>query len=297
MKNIYKQQMEKYKLNELQYSELTGIPIDILRKMLKNEKVSDNMGLNDFFRKNTVKIHEELENNVENTKAESIKIKMADNEILNWYYKEYNKEKLFEITNTNSSNEFERLYTITARGKKASHWFYSSVVGKANCVAEVSQDVVVEMARQLKDIIDGNGENYYGKTVIMVDTKNELLKWHYSFDYHKFMEENNLTRKDFAKLTKVAESTLCALFSKKNYTPSEKMVRKIKHFIESYAKKQSKEEIEILDYTSPIEEIEIIDSISSDTSFDSNAYVRELIKSTLTDKEKWLITLFGGNIN
>lgn len=302
--NIYAKQMKNLGLNENQYSKLTGIPVDILKKLLKNEKVSEeNMSLDDFFRRSTVKVHEELESNNENTKMESIKIKMEDEknnqEILDWYNNEYTKDKLLEMTKCKSVDEFGRKYKIIVNGKRASRWFYTCIVGTN--VHNVRKEVIAEFATQLKDIIDGNVSKYrdyatkdFGKTATK---NNELSKWWAKFDFNKFQKEHNLKSGEMIEALKIPASTYYALKSKRGDL-GEKWLATVKKYVDSIEGKKNEEPIETLDEVVNNEEpIEIIDEMENATPmFDSNAYVRELVKNSLTEKEKWLITLFGGNI-
>jgi len=469
--NIYAKQMKNLGLNENQYSKLTGIPVDILKKLLKNEKVSENMGLNDFFRKSTVKVHNELEEKNVETQAKAIEIKMndvekkvdlldwyeneydknvlmekyncvketqllrkipivssarysrgrffegddvisvssfnrlinkrniggeylevllpqlydyytnenietpefekknndsytewwnnfnlkewlveneipiatftreakighvsyynivntthqptlatikkikdyvdkkekgekinenIDDEILKWYEKEFEKDKLLKITNCKSIGEFYENYKIITNKIRASRWFYFNIISKNT--RNVRLEIISEFATQLKDILEGNKNKYRDYFFKKgVKPKDELEKWWLEFDFKKFLEENDISNSEVVEELKMPKSTFYALKAKRKDLGN-KWVEKIKEYVESFGKKEIEmKEIEIIDDVTENEEpIEIIDEIKCTAPmFDSNAYVRELVKNSLTEKEKWLITLFGGHI-
>ena len=63
MSNIYLRQMNELNVDVEQYSKLLDAPIFIVRRLVKGETLSEDMGLNEFIRNNILKKYNELETN------------------------------------------------------------------------------------------------------------------------------------------------------------------------------------------------------------------------------------------
>lgn len=72
-----------------------------------------------------------------------------------------------------------------------------------------------------------------------IDRKSELLEWYKTFDFDKYLSENNLTKRDIAFQENMATGTVFNLVNKKFETPTINSLAKIKHFIDNNEYKKS----------------------------------------------------------
>ena len=128
----------------------------------------------------------------------------------------------------------------------------------------------------------------------------DLLKWYKEFDFEGFLTKKDIKIKDFAKKVGLAYSTTCQIVKKSAcYSPSNFVILKLKDYVES----NPINEKEILEQPKVIEEIENkpkqVTTIESPVEYptqNENEILKSLIKERLTDQEKYLIKLFGGNL-
>ena len=129
----------------------------------------------------------------------------------------------------------------------------------------------------------------------------DLLKWYKEFDFEDFLTKKDMKIADFAKNLGLAYSTTCQIVKKSAcYTPSNFVILKLKDYVES----NPINEKEIIEQPiTIIEEIENkpkqVTTIENPLEYsiqNENELLRSLIKERLTEQEKYLIKLFGGNL-
>lgn len=301
---IYERQMKKLGLTIEQYAKLTEIPVDILKKLLKNEGVSENMGLNDFFRKNTVELHDKLESDIDNTIQKSNEIIIDDNvkkmqedsKILEWYTKTYSRGKLLKATNCTTTRAFENNYKITLGGKRATRWFYNSIINQGG--KEIATDKIIEFAKQLYDILENGNlakyRDYQYKNNDSHVAKDKYQEWFKNYDIRGFAKKHNITQKQGCKELEMAESSYHNMLGG-SYFPSAKVIQKVQKWVEKYENK-SISELENKKEEN-IENNNVINATYQMINENSDEMLKKLLITRLTDEEKYLIKLFGGKID
>ena len=178
--NIYEKQMKDLKLNPKEYSELTGIPYELVKDVIYDKEGNYSMEIKEFLRKNVFNKHQEIEQDKENMKLKGMEMKMNNNkDIMKWYKNEYTIEALKKQFNVTSVQKFEDKYTIKVKNKKASHWFYTTILTK-NCFKpeyKVKDKVINQFVEQLYDImVNGNEEKYMNVIKELKKNKVEEMK-------------------------------------------------------------------------------------------------------------------------
>lgn len=323
--NIYKRQMERLGLNLEQYSKLVGMPIEITKKIINEKEVVEDMQVNNFLRNNIFNKHQEIEKE-ENKTQEAINIKLNDSDVfshpkiqnliqkypnseeLYWYLTKFNRDEYFEKYNVASYQDLMRRYEfISYNGRIKGRVCHSTVVRViSRLYDEVGEEVIYELAKQLYDCfekgnikeIDENNTKKFRPTPrkkeikITQEDEDDLRIWYKDFDFHKFIQEHDMTVKEFGEKVCLAESTTFAFFKKyAQYKPSTSVLQRVKDFVESCDK--------IVEQITMEEEIMCENPIYAEEvgiEFEENDMLKELLKERLTEQEKYLIRLFGGNI-
>lgn len=261
-KNIYRSQMEKLGLNDVQYSQLTDIPLKLLRKLLRNEKVSDNMSLNDFFRKNVSKIHQELENNNIETVSKAIEIKMNDQKyetnLLDWYNNEFNKETFLKKYDCKKENNlfFMLPIKVKPRYNKNGRLTNSQEISRTTYVRlinkkPISQNFLLSLLPQLyeyytKENIDEiEFDKVAYKEYKRMETENKYTRWWANFNIEEWLIENDIPVKKFTEEAHIGHASYYYIINNK-VKPSSQTLKKIKDYVERKEnEKMGKEQSEL----------------------------------------------------
>lgn len=326
--NIYKRQMEKLGLSLEQYSKLMDIPIEITKKIINEKEVVKDMNINNFLRKNMFDKHQELEENVENTQLEIAKIKVEDKDIFEhpkiqkiiseypndkefyWYLTEFDKDYYFEKFDVTSlTNLIHRYNFYTTNGRCSGQLSISTiqrVIEKK--YDQVGIEPLYDVSKMLYDCfvnekIEKNNDKINATKRYMRKNNHDddLLKWYKEFDFKTFLLKKDMKIADFAKKMGLAYSTTCQIVKKSAcYSPSNFVILKLKDYVESNP--INEEEI-IEQPITIIEEIENkpkqVTTIENPLEYsiqNENEILKNLIKERLTEQEKYLIKLFGGNL-
>ena len=332
--NIYIKQMKKLGLNTKEYSKLIDFPYEIVKNIIYNKEGEYGMDIKNILRKNMFDKHQELENDIENAKIKALEIKKEENDLsdyLEWYNNEYNFDRLKEKCDVKSVPDFEDNYKIIINNKIASHWFYSCLVIKKNYGKRgIKKEVINEFAKQLYDILENNNLEKYKysedeKYKIFIEmAKEKALKknenrnnskcvdWFSNFDLKEYMHENKLSPIDVSKELGVAISTFYLAQSKRQYS-KDFCIKLKKWYDERESEKQEaleKKGNDSMEFFKELEKKEKeIDKINEqlrdikeykptiEVINNNDSILRKLLVNRLTEEEKELIRIFGGNIN
>lgn len=225
--NIYEKQKKKLGLTTKEYAQLLNMPYEVVKDIIYEKEGDYSMEVKNVLRNNMFNRHQEIENS-EDTKIKVLEIKNKEIDYLDWYNKEYTKEMLFDKLKINSIVEFEKKYLIEVNNKKASHWFYTTIVPKISYAGhEIQKDKKREFVKQLYDIIVNDNEKQYSivqRGRVINNNVNEVMRWYKNFDFNKYLEENHLTQLDLSKRTGLSKSTLNNLINNQStmkYTSSQ----------------------------------------------------------------------------
>lgn len=323
--SIYKRQMEKLGLNLEQYSKLVGMPIEMTKKIINGKEVVENMQVNNFLRNNIFNKHQEIEKGGE-MEQEAINIKIKDSDIfshpkiqnlikkypnseeLYWYLTKFNKEEYFEKYNVAGWQDLMRRYNFISYTGRIKGKVCDSTIQRVikRQYDEVGAEVIYEIAVQLYDCFEkGNIEEVERKNKVnnikmnKVVSEEDLRKWYMNFDFDDFIKQHDMTIKEFGEKVHLAESTTFAFFKKyAQYKPSVNVLQRVKDYVESCDKNIEQitieETMKINDNATIIPTETGVGIIYEPT--DENSMLKELLKERLTEQEKYLIRLFGGNI-
>ena len=323
--SIYKRQMEKLGLNLEQYSKLVGMPIEITKKIINGKEVVENMQVNNFLRNNIFSKHQEIEKGGE-MEQEAINIKIKDSDIfshpkiqnlikkypnseeLYWYLTKFNKEEYFEKYNVAGWQDLMRRYNFISYTGRIKGKVCDSTIQRVikRQYDEVGAEVIYEIAVQLYDCFEkGNIEEVERKNKVnnikmnKVVSEEDLRKWYMNFDFDDFIKQHDMTIKEFGGKVHLAKSTTFAFFKKyAQYKPSVSVLQRVKDYVESCDKNIEQitieETMKINDNATIIPTETGVGIIYEPT--DENSMLKELLKERLTEQEKYLIRLFGGNI-
>lgn len=324
--NIYKRQMEKLGLSLEQYSKLMDIPIEITKKIINEKEVVKDMNINNFLRKNMFDKHQELEENVENTQLEIAKIKVEDKDIFShpkiqkiisehpndkefyWYLTEFDKDYYFEKFDVTSLTNLIHRYNFYTTNGRCSGQISTSTIQRVieKKYDQVGIEPLYDVSKMLYDCfvnekIEKNNDKINArKRYVRKNNHDDLLKWYKEFDFKTFLLKKDMKIADFAKKVGLAYSTTCQIVKKSvYYDPSNFVILKLKDYVES----NPINEKEILEQPKVIEEIENkpkqVTTIENPLEYsiqNENEILKNLIKERLTEQEKYLIKLFGGNL-
>lgn len=318
--------MEKLGLSLEQYSKLMDIPIEITKKIINEKEVVKDMNINNFLRKNMFDKHQELENDVENTQLEIAKIKVEDKDIFGhpkiqkiiskypndkefyWYLTEFDKDYYFEKFNVTSLTNLIHRYNFYTTNGRCSGQLSTSTIQRVieKKYDQVGIEPLYDVSKMLYDCFvnekiekDDNKINTR-RRYVRKNNDDDLLKWYKEFDFEDFLTKKDIKIKDFAKKVGLAYSTTRQIVKKSAcYSPSNFVILKLKDYVES----NPINEKEILEQPKVIEEIENkpkqVTTIENPLEYsiqNENELLRSLIKERLTEQEKYLIKLFGGNL-
>lgn len=324
--NIYKRQIEKLGLSLEQYSKLMDIPIEITKKIINEKEVVKDMNINNFLRKNMFDKHQELEENVENTQLEIAKIKVEDKDIFShpkiqkiisehpndkefyWYLTEFDKDYYFEKFDVTSLTNLIHRYNFYTTNGRCSGQISTSTIQRVieKKYDQVGIEPLYDVSKMLYDCfvnekIEKNNDKINArKRYVRKNNHDDLLKWYKEFDFKTFLLKKDMKIADFAKKVGLAYSTTCQIVKKSvYYDPSNFVILKLKDYVES----NPINEKEILEQPKVIEEIENkpkqVTTIENPLEYsiqNENEILKNLIKERLTEQEKYLIKLFGGNL-
>lgn len=313
--NIYRKQMQELGLNTKQYAELIEMPYEVVKDIIYDKEGDYSMEIKSLLRKNMMNRHQEIENNFENAKIKALELKQENNS-MNWYINEYTPEMLKEKLNLKSRKAFEEKYDIIIDDKRASHWFYTCILGKTNYDNhEIRKDVVEQFVEQLYDILaNGNDKKHlhsskYPVTQVKNKKITSVLKWFKKFDIKKYLQENDLTQIEFCKKVGIDGGTLSRLIkNQKKLKYETESIKKIYNYLNnivnenvSYDKTTEAQEQDILENTLlklRQEEQPIFMTTKEEPKIEllENDIIRRLLATRLTDEERALIELFGGKI-
>ena len=230
--NIYEKQKKKFGLTTREYAQLLNMPYEVVKDIIYEKEGDYSMEVKNVLRNNMFNRHQEIENS-EDTKIKVLEIKNKEIDYLDWYNKEYTKEMLFDKLKINSIVEFEKKYNIEVNNKKASHWFYTTIVPKISYAGhEIQKDKKREFVKQLYDIIVNDNEEQY----LIKDTNLQkqfethvhnkkcysgkkiygsfIMDWYKNFDFKKYLNDNHITQLDLSKRTGISTSTLNNLINR-----------------------------------------------------------------------------------
>lgn len=224
--NIYRRQMNELGLNTKQYSELIGIPYEVVKDMIYDKEGDYSMEIKNLLRNTMFNKHQEIENDFENAKYKAMEIKRNDVDYIEWYNNVYSFDMLKSVLKVSSIMDFERKYTIVVDGKKASHWYYTILSNKREYEGhDINKDKKLEFITQLYDIVvNGNGKAYYGKKANLVmntqipNGKINYVKWYKTFNVKQFMHDNNLINADLIEALGFSPAVISRLINKRKYT-------------------------------------------------------------------------------
>lgn len=307
--NIYHKQMRELGLNVKQYADLIGMPYEAVKDVIYDKEGNYSMEIKSLLRKNMMDKHQKIESDFENSKIKAMEIKQQ-NDSMNWYINEYTPEMLKEKLNLKSRKAFQEKYDIIIDDKKASSWFYNCILGKINYDNhEIRKDVVEQFVDQLYDIlVNGNVRQYLnnGKSEVkpvVHKQKTNILKWFKSFDFKKYLKENDMSRTQLAENCDMNYTTLCHLIKKQRRLSYE--TENMKKLYDYVVNNKTPQPAEVLDL--PIEIVKAgIEKIENEQPLyvdqqpiecDDNELLRRILVERLTDQEKMLIKLFGGKLD
>lgn len=319
---IYERQMKRLGLNLEQYSKLLQVPIEITKKLVNGEEF-ENMGINDFIRNNVLKKHNELEND-ENTALKVVEIKSEssenqfEEEAMNWYMNEYDRDDFFEKIGIKFQNEFINKYEFTCnagrlRGRVLSYSVYDRLL--RHDTGYIGVKVLPELVKQLYDLYINypESEKRYLRTNKLIkqytckrNEDKELVEWFKNFDFNNYFENKESGEKTrIGKKLHINYSTVYALFNKA-YTPNASVLKKLKNYFDNVDNQETiepvEEEIEVLDLPRQ-EEINFEDNKVQDVNEQEirtntqEDLLRRILITRLSQEEKELIRLFGGKVD
>ena len=329
--NIYKKQMNQLGLNIEEYSKLLGVPEEVIRKNINGKgEVVKNMDINNFLKKNLFIKHQEVEENKEEKKVEALNIKLARGEnsyenkkeyLLNkypdsievqWYINEYNKEAYFKKYNVKNKFDLMRRYKFNCnKGRlKGLKEVGESTIDRLICKQynELGKETAYTLICQLYDCFELGGikeksekmKNYNiekGKKGFLPIkyTKEEqnLRNWYNKFDLEKFIKENSILYKDIAEAINIPYGSVYPM-KRKSYVPNQEILRRLKDYVDSFenkfeTKNVTMEQAKVFDISANVEDI-------TKPMFTQEDLLRNLLKDRLTEEEKTLIRIFGGQI-
>ena len=305
--NLYYKQMKKLGLNTKQYAKLINMPYDVVLELLEG-KENYKMSVTDILRKSLFDKHQEIENDIDNAKMKALEIKTKEIDYLKWYKEEYTPELLKNVTKLSSIKKFEDTYYIEVKGEKASHWFYMCICNKSKY--KVNPDVVLEFVEQLYDIIVNGNKKQYLTQQLKNNSQSELIEWYKNFNFRLFRIKHHLSMEQIAKDLGVAVTTMYNT-SPKNCR-SLPLIKKIYAYVIQKENEPEKKELEIkennqeniqndlmTDYFENIEEQPICtQDNNSEIKIinDNDEVLRKILINRLTEEEKELIRIFGGNL-
>ena len=195
MANIYLRQMNELKVDVEQYSKLLDTPIFIVRRLVKGETLSEDMGLNEFIRNNILKKYNELETNKVETQSKVIALKIdvdkKQNNLLEWYKNEFDKNVLMKKYNCKKEIELYRKMPLTTKPRytNSKHFNTNEIISLSTFnrlinKKSISLEFLMSLLEQLKKYYDSEiKENVVNEDFTENNKrleKSELLKWHYN---------------------------------------------------------------------------------------------------------------------
>ena len=328
--NIYKKQMNQLGLNIREYSKLLGVPEEVIRKNINGKgEVVKNMDINNFLKKNLFIKHQEVEENKEQKKMEALDIKLSrgensfenkkiwllekypESKEVNWYVNEYDRDTYFEKYGI--KNKFDLMRKCNFRCD-AGRLRYGGEVGESTIdrltkkeYKQLGKDTAYSLICQLYNffVLGKNKEEI--KTYEKNEDKNignsyqDLKEWYDNFDFKSYFNNLNKSSAAIAREVKVSPTTIKAIKTRK-YRPSNSMILKMKKYVEKNSKKNKYIEVPKKDEEKIVatsEEINIPMIPSQEEEFmkvNENFIMRNLLKDRLTEEERTLIRIFGGQI-
>ena len=238
-----------------------------------------------------------------------------------WYDEEYTPKMLRKKTEHISSVEFQRKYKIICKGKEASRWVYWCALTKK--IDKLSEETKNEFAEQLYDILVNNNDSKYLRDDIYFTPRTNITNsdmenaefyknWYDNFDIKSFMKNNNLDNQELSKKLNIGYSTACQLTSKTYYSMI--IVKRLYDYINNLStttnyndKLDELRQARINGECEKVQELhdEVMNTIVENSILTqepkaietpTNELLRKLLINRLTEEEKELIRIFGGQI-
>ena len=238
MANIYLRQMNELNVDVEQYSKLLDTPLFIVRKLVKGETLNENMGLNDFIRKNIFNKYNELEENIEQTKLKTLELKLNENQanLLHWYNNDFNKNELmnkFDCVHETELFKKMPIYSITR--------YENGRVFEGDLISTSTFNRLINKKKMGEEYLNGLLEqlyNYYtnGKSALNQEKKydkedSKYIKWWENFNLKEWLEDNGVSVLTFTKQAQIGHVTYYNIINK-THKPNIPTLKKIKEYVE-----------------------------------------------------------------
>lgn len=237
MANIYLRQMNELKVDVEQYSKLLDAPIFIVRRLVKGETLSEDMGLNEFIRNNILKKYNELEKNKVETQSKVVALKI-------------NVDKNVLIQKYNCKNELE-LYkkiplTTKPRYTNSKHFSTNEIISVSTFnrlmnKKSISLEFLMPLLEQLKKYFDSETKENVVNEDFTENKKTKLENWWENFDLKNWLVENGISINHFTKEAHIGHVSYYNIVNK-THQPSYSNLKKIKEFVDNFNKKEIKAE-------------------------------------------------------
>lgn len=302
------------------------------KEVVENMQINNFLRNNIFNKHQEIEKGGEMEQEAINIKIEDSDIfshpkiqnlieKYPNSEELYWYLTKFNKEEYFEKYNVVGWQDLMRRYDFVSNAGRIKGKVCDSTIQRVikRQYDEVGAEVIYEIAQQLYDCFEkGNIRPFDISTVkriprksvskdnvLITENENELRNWYKEFDFNKFIKEHDMTIEQFGKKVYLAISTTFAFIKKyAQYKPSLSVLQRVKNYVESCdtnVEQNTNVEQITIEETTKINDNTTIVPMETGVGIivkptDENSMLKELLKERLTEQEKYLIRLFGGNI-
>lgn len=287
MMNVYKKQMTRLGITPKQYANIIGVPYEVVKVYLKGENRED-MPLKNYFDKVMMSKREEIEKDVEGTKAKMLEEKLNSGNINYWYENEYDYKEF--IKKVGSFNKLYERYDFDNFGRYSVYYVVSKT--KKKHIKEKNKNAIIEI---LYDIYNDKKSHLKTKNVnVGLKTKTvnvELKEWYKTFELRDYVESKGYTLNSFAKKYNLAiGSCYNVLHKSKNVSAS--TLRKVYNAVQRCDTDNNNIENKDLKECHTQQEEVKVNINNKDLEL-----LRALLVESLNDRDKALIRLFGGKIN
>jgi len=243
--------MNELKVDVEQYSKLLDAPIFIVRRLVKGETLSEDMGLNEFIRNNILKKYTELEKNKVETQSKVIALKIDDNkqqnDLLEWYKNEFDKNVLMQKYNCKKELELYRKMPLTTKPRYTNSKHFStneiisiSTFNRLMHKKSISLEFLIPLLEQLKKYYDSEIKENVVNEDFTENKKTRLENWWENFDLKSWLYENDISVSKFTKEAHIGHVSYYNIVNKTHQT-SLSNIKKIKDFVDNFKKKDNNE--------------------------------------------------------
>lgn len=249
MANIYLRQMHELNVDVEKYSKLLDAPIFIVRRLVKGETLSEDMGLNEFIRNNILKKYNELEKNKVETQSKVIALKIdvdkKQNDLLEWYKNEFDKNVLMEKYNCNKILHLYRKIPLTTepRYKNGKHFSSNEIISETTFdrlmnKKNISLEFLMPLLEQLKKYYDSEIKENVVKEDFTKNKKTRLENWWENFDLKEWLVKNDISVRQFTSETHIGHVSYYNIINKTHKT-SLSNIKKINNYVKEIENKNN----------------------------------------------------------